>query len=107
TVRGQGHPAAEGDPLPERAAEETPRAGVPPLSDPDGDLDRSHPDAGARIMTRFVLRAREVALPRRGIKPEWSGAAVVVGEEPTAVALRKRLSGLGADVLELDVAGDV
>lgn len=106
-VRGHGGPAGDADPLVERAAEGTAAAGVTSLPDTDGDLDRSHPDAGPRMMTRFVLRAREVALPRRGIKPEWSGAAVVVGEEPTAVALRKRLSSLGAEVLELDMAGDV
>jgi NAD(P)-dependent dehydrogenase (short-subunit alcohol dehydrogenase family) len=65
----------------------------------------THPDADGRVMTRFVLRTREVAPPRHPRQREWHGVAVVVGEDATAAALTRRLTTLGADVRGLPLDG--
>ncbi len=75
------------------------------LFGPAPDSDQIHADAGGRVMSRFVLRTREVPLVSRSVPPQWSGAALVVGEDATAAALRKHLTALGARVAEVPAGG--
>jgi len=78
----------------------SPQPAIPPdmvAEDPQADM--SH---------RFAMRMVEAELPADAPTAiQWHGSAVVVGDNPTADALRRALTAAGAIVLDLPSGGDL
>ncbi len=64
-------------------------------------------DEGGPVMSRYILRTAEAALDgQTGRTLHLHGPALMLGQNPTALALRRRLEELGARVVELPVGDD-
>lgn len=65
------------------------------------------PDKDGCIMSRFVLRMVDAPLnDENGRMPRFHGPVLILGENPTARALRGRLDKLGVTVLNLQAGDD-
>jgi len=75
-----------------------------PAAPPESD---TQPDERGRIMSRFVLRVADVSLNDRSERtPNFHGPVLIMGQNPTALALRERLEESGATVMDLPVCDD-
>jgi NAD(P)-dependent dehydrogenase (short-subunit alcohol dehydrogenase family) len=67
----------------------------------------AQPDEGGRVMSRYVLRVADVSLNDRSERtPNFHGPVLIMGQNPTALALRERLEESGATVRDLPVCDD-
>jgi acyl transferase domain-containing protein len=81
----------------------TPESGGP-AAPRDGEVLR---DEGDRVMCRHVLRAAEAPLDGPADpSPHFHGPALILGQNPTALALRGRLEEAGVTVVDLPVSDD-
>ena len=104
-ANGQANGHSKTAPRPEQAAAvESPVAKAPPAGSPRYDLDDRAEESTQRfVMTMFELPL-EASVPAM---PKWHGAALVVGNNPTADALRKLLASVGVPVRSLEISADV
>ena len=74
------------------------------LSQAKYDLDDREPDE----TNRFVLRMIDYPWEKQPADmPEWQGAALIVGDNPAADALRARLTAAGVVVRDLPISDDL
>lgn len=81
----------------------------PVRSKPEQSIELTPEELNPRdeITERFELRMVPSRQPEaRGCQPVWSGAAVVVGDNPVAIQLEARLRGCGVQVWRLSGQGD-
>ena len=99
---GNGHVKT---PAPPSAASglDTPAA-APPAGSPRYDLDDTVDESTHRfVMTMFELPLEE-SVPAM---PQWHGAALVIGNNPTADALRRLLTSVGVPVRSMEIGDDI
>ncbi len=99
---GNGHAKQAAQALP--ASEMDGPAAAPPAGSPRYDLDDSVDESTHRfIMTMFELPL-DASVPAM---PQWHGAALVIGDNPTADALRRLLASVGVAVRSMEISDDV
>src|SRR4029450_1226825 len=74
----------------------------PPIAEPS---DEDLPETGAQPSQRFVLRAVDAPLAEADKSLFFARPSLILGDNPTAAALRRRLAENGLTTLDLPVGG--